>query len=208
MARTGDKPRGIFIASSPDGLRWRTPPGPALIYFSHTGNIAEWDAAQDHYVWHARSWACGRRTIARAETDDVQRWPLPAPLLIAPPADEPASDLYMISKTTYPGDPTTHLMFPALNDRSQDSTSLIALASADNIGWAPIPGGRVLEPGAAGSDDAGCLFGASGLVELPGDRVGIPYVGYASAHKHRPAGALGVIRWATWRRGRLAGLVA
>ena len=98
-------------------------------------------------------------------------------------------------------------MFPTVYDRSRDTTSVIALASADNIGWSFIPGGPCLEPGTRGSVDGGCVFAGTGLVELPGDRIGIPYGAFPAPHKHPPPGHGEGVAWATWPRGRLAGLV-
>ena len=98
-------------------------------------------------------------------------------------------------------------MFPTVYDRSRDTTSVIALASADNIGWSFIPGGPCLEPGTRGSVDGGCVFAGTGLVDLPGDRIGIPYGTFPAPHKHPPPGHGEGVAWATWPRGRLAGLV-
>ena len=99
-------------------------------------------------------------------------------------------------------------MFPTVYDRSSDMTSVVALASADNIGWSVIPGGPCLQPGPRGSVDGGCVFAGTGLVELPGNRIGIPYGAFPAPHKHPPPGHGEGIAWATWPRGRLAGLVA
>ena len=76
---------------------------------------------------------------------------------------------------------------------------MIALASADNIGWSVIPGGPCLEPGLEGSADGGCVFAGTGLVvELPGDRIGIPYGTFPAPHKHPPPGHGEGVAWATW----------
>ncbi|MBM4438116.1 MAG: hypothetical protein FJ029_12995 [Actinobacteria bacterium] len=201
-------PVGMRLATSPDGLRWHVRPEPLAVYFSDTGNVAEWDPVLGQYVWYARGWCWGRRTIARAATDDLRRCPLPMPFAAQSPVDPATHDIYTNAKTTYPGDPSTHLMFPTLYDRSRDSTRVVAGASADNVEWGWIPGAPCLEPGPAGALDSGCVFAGTGMVELPGDRVAIPYLGYHVGHKHMPAGPTGCIAWATWPRGRLAGLVA
>ena len=199
---------GIFAATSPDGLDWTVHHQPIAWHFADTGNVAEWDPALQTYVWYTRGWSWGRRTIARAETTDFHDWPLATPLVTASPIDTPWSDIYTIGKTTYPGDPSTHLMFPNVYDRSADTTSVVALASADNIGWHVIPGGPCLQPGPRGSVDGGCVFAGTGLVQLPGDRIGIPYGAFPAPHKHAPPGHGEGVAWATWPRGRLAGLVA
>ena len=198
----------IFAATSPDGLDWTVHHQPIAWHFADTGNVAEWDPALQTYVWYTRGWSWGRRTIARAETTDFHDWPLATPLVTASPIDTPWSDIYTIGKTTYPGNPSTHLMFPNVYDRSADTTSVVALASADNIGWHLIPGGPCLQPGPRGSVDGGCVFAGTGLVDLPGDRIGIPYGAFPAPHKHAPPGHGEGVAWATWPRGRLAGLVA
>ena len=199
---------GIFAATSPDGLDWTVHDKPIAWHFADTGNVAQWDPDLQVYVWYTRGWSWGRRTIARAETTDFHDWPLATPLVTASPIDTPWSDIYTIGKTTYPGDPSTHLMFPNVYDRSADTTSVVAFASADNIGWHLIPGGPCLQPGPRGSVDGGCVFAGTGLVDLPGDRIGIPYGAFPAPHKHAPPGHGEGIAWATWPRGRLAGLVA
>ena len=207
MTRMHEGQGAIFAATSPDGLDWTVHEQPIAWHFADTGNVAEWDPALQSYVWYTRGWTWGRRTIARAETTDFHDWPLATPLVTASPIDTPWSDIYTNAKTTYPGDPSTHLMFPTVYDRSRDTTSVIALASADNIGWSFIPGGPCLEPGTRGSVDGGCVFAGTGLVDLPGDRIGIPYGTFPAPHKHPPPGHGEGVAWATWPRGRLAGLV-
>ena len=197
----------IYAATSPDGLGWTVHPQPIAWHFADTGNVAEWDPALQTYVWYTRGWSWGRRTIARAETANFYEWPLATPVVTAAPIDTPWSDVYTNAKTTYPGDPSTHLMFPTIYDRSRDTTSVVALASTDNIGWSFIPGGPCLERGPEGSVDGGCVFAGTGLVELADDRIGIPYGAFSAPHKHSPFGHGEGVAWATWPRGRLAGLV-
>ncbi len=208
MTRMHEGQAAIFAATSPDGLAWTVHHQPIAWHFADTGNVAEWDPALQRYVWYTRGWTWGRRTIARAETANFHDWPLATPLVTASPIDTPWSDVYTNAKTTYPGDPSTHLMFPTIYDRSSDTTSVVALASADNIGWSVIPGGPCLQPGPRGSVDGGCVFAGTGLVDLPGDRIGIPYGAFSVPHKHPPLGHGEGVAWATWPRGRLAGLVA
>ena len=69
------------------------------------------------------------------------------------------------------------------------STVRVASSLAGRI-WNFLPGRPVLEPGPEGSFDAGCLFPGAGLAEIPGDRVILPYIGFAVPHKF-PASA----RW-------------
>ena len=52
------------------------------------------------------------------------------------------------------------------------------------------------------------LLSVPGMVELPGDRVGVPMIGYAVPHKYPRRKPLGDIAWATWQKGRLVALAA
>ena len=121
MTRMHEGQGAIFAATSPDGLDWTVHEQPIAWHFADTGNVAEWDPALQSYVWYTRGWTWGRRTIARAETTDFHDWPLSTPLVTASPIDTPWSDIYTNAKTTYPGDPSTHLMFPTVYDRSRDT---------------------------------------------------------------------------------------
>ncbi len=200
--------RAMYAAMSPDGLRWTVQREPAVAFNSDTLQVAEWDALRRRYVWYGRGWSWGRRTIARAETDDFSRWPLPQDVLTAAPVGLEHTDLYTNGKTRYPGDPTTHLMFPTLYDRATDQTSIGMAASVDGVQWTWAPGNPVLPVGPSGSVDEGSMFVGTGLVELPGDRVGLPYGGYTYPHKFPANLADSGICWCTWTRGRLAGVHA
>ena len=202
-----DRHRGMFMATSPDGIRWTTHPDPVLIYLSDTCNVVDWNNERQCYVWYSRGWTWDRRTITRTESPDVFNWQLPTPVLTVPPVQVPVTDIYTSGKVAYPGDSTTHLMFPTLYDRSLDTTTLAVASSPDDLAWNWVPGGPVLEPGPTGSFDEGCLFSAKGLALLPGGQIGAPYTGYNVPHKY-PRHQLGTqSAWAMWPQGRIAGLV-
>ncbi len=200
--------RGVFVAVSPDGIRWTPHPDPVVIFISDTQNVVDWNPQRQSYVWYARGWAWDRRTIARAETRDFFDWPLPTPALTEPPAGAPVTDIYTNGKVTYPGDPGTHVMFPTLYDRARDTTSIAVAASADDLAWAWVPGGPALEPGPEGAFDGGCVFAAKGLVELPGHRIGVPYSGNDLPHKFPRRTLRAASAYAVWPRGRIAGVTA
>ena len=128
-------------------------------------------------------------------------------LTVAPTAPE-QTDIYTNGKTRYPGDPTTHLMFPTLYDRGTDQTAIGMATSVDGVAWTWTPGNPVLPVGPVGSVDGGSMFVGTGLVPLPGDRVGLPYGGYSYPHKFPANLADSGICWCTWTRGRLAGIHA
>ena len=200
--------RAMFVATSPDGIRWTPHPDPVLIYISDTKNVVDWNPERQSYVWYSRGWTWDRRTITRAESRDFFEWPLPSPVLTTPPAHMPVTDIYTNGKVTYPGDPTMHLMFPTLYDRALDTTTIAVATSPDDLAWNWIPGGPILEPGPEGSFDAGCMFSCKGLVDLPGEQIGVAYTGYNLPHKYPRHQLRSVSAFATWPRGRIAGLVA
>ena len=200
--------RGIFVATSPDGIKWTPHPDPVVIFISDTMNVADWNPERQSYVWYSRGWSWDRRTIARAETRDFYAWPLPEPVLTTPPKHLAFTDIYTNGKVTYPGDASTHVMFPTLYDRAADTTTIAAAASSDDMVWNWIPGGPVLEPGPEGTFDSGCMFSCKGLLELPGDRIGTPYTGFDLPHKYPRQTLQSATAYGLWRRGRIAGLVA
>ena len=201
-------PAAIFVATSYDGIEWVPHPDPVVITFSDTKNSVDWNPDREAYVWYTRGWSFDRRTIARAESSDFFNWPLPSPVVTAPPASGATTDLYTSGKVTYPGDPSTHLMFPTLYDRATDLTTIGVAASPDDMAWNWVPGNPVVEPGPEGSFDSASLFSSKGLVELPGDKIGIPFGGSSKPHKHPGPNAKTGTAWAMWPRGRIAGLEA
>ncbi len=200
--------RGMFVATSPDGIKWTPHPDPVVIFISDTMNVADWNPGRQSYVWYSRGWSWDRRTIARAETRDFFAWPLPEQVLTTPPEQLEITDIYTNGKVTYPGDPSTHVMFPTLYDRALDTTTIAVATSTDDVVWNWVPGGPVLEPGPDGVFDSGCMFSCKGLVELPGDRIGTPYTGFDLPHKYPRQSLQSATAYCLWPRGRIAGLVA
>ena len=200
--------RGIFVATSPDGIKWTPHPDPVVIFISDTMNVADWNVERQSYVWYSRGWSWDRRTIARAETRDFFAWPLPEQAMTAPPQHLAFTDIYTNGKVTYPGDPSTHVMFPTLYDRALDTTAIAVATSTDDVVWDWLPGGPVLEPGPEGTFDSGCMFSCKGLVELPSDRIGTPYTGFDLPHKYPRLTLKSATAYGLWGCGRIAGLVA
>ena len=200
--------RAMYVATSPDGLRWDVEPEPAVVYPSDTLQVVEWDPSRETYVWFGRGHSWGRRTISRAESRDFRRWPEPVDTLTEAPHHAPHTDLYTNGKTHYPGDPTTHLMFPTLYDRATDGTSFGVAASVDGAVWTWLPSEPVLGTGSPGAFDTGSMFAGIGLHDLPDNRVGFPYGGYTQPHKYPANLADSGLGWCLWERGRIAGLKA
>ena len=198
-------------AVSPDGLHWTGLAEPLMVHFSDTLNTAYWDASLGRYVGYFRTWRYGRRCVGRAETEDFRFWPsTPDTVLQAPLERHPSDDVYTNAKVIYPGSGNTHLMFPAIYHRLDDSREVYMASSVDGINWQWVPSaGPVVGRGEMGGWNGGDISTSQGLVPLSGGRIAVPVVGYVHAHKFpRGSEPFGAPGWATWREGRLAALEA
>jgi hypothetical protein len=179
-----------------------------MLQVSDTQNIAYYDELLGRYVAYLRTWVMGRRAIGRSESSDFRRFPLPE-TIIWPDASVGPSDLwYCNGKTTYPGAPDYHLLFPKRWHVAEDRFVMHIATSPDGILWGFPPDSEVLRPGERDAWDAGGVSIACGMVELPGNRVGVPFTGDGVPHKHTRRPPLGEVAWAWWQRGRLVALEA
>ena len=195
-------------AVSPDGMHWTRLPELLVGHLSDTHNTASFDPVSRNYVWYGRTWVMGRRAIGRAQTDDFRRFPLPETIRW-PGADVSATDTwYGNGKTVYPGTAEYHLLFPWRWRIADDRFYTHLAASPDGILWSSAPADGVLSPGERGAWDGGGTVSGCGMVEMPGGRVGIPYVGFRVPHKYPRCAPLGQFAWATWERDRLVALEA
>jgi len=227
-AKREDVGKAFFLqgAVSPDGIRWKPLPEPLAVEHSDTQIVACYDAALKKYVIYTRGWLVGRqsqqastglsghwispgrRSIGRTESSDFRRFPL-SELVLAPPLSMPPSDvLYTNCKTTIPGAPDLHVMFPTVWHQSDDTTSVVMAASHDGRLWDFVPGGPVFDTAQFGQWDGGCLFASPSLVELADGSFVLPYTGYNFPHKY-PRGQLRFLPgYMVWPKGRLVGLEA
>lgn len=204
----GEAKRNVILAAvSPDGLHWRELGEPLLGHSSDTQTTVYWDTVRERYVGYFRL-ATTKRAIARAETSDFRSWPAPDLMLWPGNDDDPTDDYYTGGETMYPGSKTAYLAFPSIYRRRIDSTHVTVLSSLDGRLWTTVPGKPVLEPGAPGTWDQGGVFAGIGLVNLPGDRIALPYAGYARPHKFPRFDRLGEIGLAVWPAERLVALEA
>jgi len=197
---------GLFGATSPDGIHWTPIVDPLVIQNSDTHNVCEYDATRGKYVAYCRSWYFMRRTIGRTETDDFRHFPLPEELFWPSASMHPYDTWYANAKTMMPGTSDYHIMFPMRWSLPTDSFDFHLATSPDGIVWNFVPGGAVCEPGGAGAWDCGVVTPGLGLVDLPGNRIGILFSGSPVPHKHPRKPPLGKIAWATWPKGRLVAL--
>jgi hypothetical protein len=217
---------GVRGGVSPDGLRWTFLPEPLVVEHSDTQVTAYYDERLQKYVCYTRNWMVGprsdqvaadypmtwlnvgRRSIGRSESADFRNLPLSQVILEPGPELAPSDVLYTNTRTSVPGAPEHHLMFPAIWHTHNDTTSHALASSHDGRLWHFLPGPPVLETPAFGEWDGGCIFARPNLVELPDGRWVLPYTGYNFPHKY-PRGKLRAwTGYAVWPHGRLVALEA
>jgi hypothetical protein len=215
----------IRAAVSPDGFHWTELTDPISVEVSDTQIIAYYDEQLKKYVMFTRAQLLGprapgttrptgrmhdflgRRAIGRAESDNFHEFPL-SELIIQPEAGRPPTDTYYTNcKTTVPGAPDQHLLFPTIY-RADDTTRIEVFSSNDSKAWSKIPGSPVIGTNKFGQWDGGCMFAFPSLVELPNGDWALPYTGFVYPHKY-PRGAWAYdIGMAVWPKGRLVALEA
>ena len=227
LARREDVGAVFYIAGlvSADGLRWRRLPGPLSVEHSDTQIVGYYDTRLGRYVVYTRWWMIeprstatrsagtpfynvGRRSIGRSESTDFRSFPLSRPVLVPSPEMQPCDVLYTNCRTTVPGAPHCHLMFPTVWHQGDDSTTVVLASSHDGQVWSFLPQREVFQTAPFGAWDGGCVFARPNLVELPDGSFVLPYTGYDVPHKY----PRGQFRYATgymvWPRGRLVALQA
>jgi hypothetical protein len=200
----------LFGLVSPDGLNWKPIAEPLIIHKGDTDNTVYYDEWLGKYVLYTRLYWLQRRMIARAESDDFRHW-TPVDPVVWPGLDDPFSyDVYTNGRTSYPGLPEHHLMFPMFYRRYTQTSEVRLLTSLDGIRWDRVPGEAVIEPGNPGDWDGEYIAAGKDLVPLGKDRIAIPFGGCSHPHKYPrwPGVISSKTGWAWWPKGRLSGLVA
>lgn len=215
-------------AVSPDGFNWRLIDEPLSVEHADTQNTGEYDPVLRQYVMYTRTWwvgeqarpagvelspdmrwiAPGRRSIGRSASPTFSDFPVSQPVLVPSPSMKPSDVLYTNCKTSIPGQPDNHLMFPAVWDVDSDSTRLVLASSTDGRLWDWVPEGTVLRTAEFGRFDGGSIFASPHLVELANGDFALPYNGYRFPHKY-PRGGEGFLPnlgFAVWPKGRIVAL--
>lgn len=226
--RYGKDGYAICGAVSPDGLHWRNLPEPMLMAYSDTQLSAYYDAKRGENILYYRDWqvdhqgpsgvfplAYGRRAIARATSKDFRHW-YHSGILLVPGADmAPSHHWYGPNKTTLPGLPDQHVMFPFLYKMEDDTMDTHLFSSPDGWVFTEVPGSPVLTHGAPGAPDGCMVVPAGHMLTLPDGRWALPYSGNPIPHKYprNPAakrelyhGLEGASYYAVWPKGRLVAL--
>lgn len=220
------KVHAIRAAVSPDGLRWTELADPVGFEPTDTQVVGYWDQGIGKYVLYTRSYMMGvrapgfepptpemyqlycRRAIGRTESADFRAF-APAQVIVEPgPEMSPSDQIYTNCRTTIPGAPDQHLMFPTIFDLNSDATRVEVLSSYDGRTWHRVPGGPVFATAIYGQWDGGCVFAHPNLVELPDGSWALPYTGFRDPHKYPHGGASYGAGLVVWPMGRLSAIVA
>jgi hypothetical protein len=216
----------IRAAVSPDGFHWTELTEPISVEISDTQIIAYYDPDMKKYVMFTRGQLLGpraagepkptgrmhdfvgRRSIGRSESTDFRKFPL-SDVIIEPGADMGPADVYYTNcKTTIPGAPDHHLLFPVVYHQDNDTFSIDVFSSSDSKTWTKLPGSPVLDTNTFGQWDGGCVMAFPNLIELRNGSFALPYTGFVYPHKY-PRGAWGYdVGLAIWPKGRLIALEA
>lgn len=210
---------------SPDGIAWSKLPDPLVVEHSDTQVTGYWDRLLRKYVVYTRNymiaprserdphqgfrvwWESGRRSIGRTESENFRQFPLSEVILEPGPEMQPSDLLYTNCRTSIPGGPDLHLMFPAVwHAAVDDSTSILLASSTDGRVWNYVPGGPVFGTGGCGEWDGGCVFAHPNLIELPNGDFALPYTGYIFPHKYPRGQWEYATGYAVWPKGRLIAL--
>jgi hypothetical protein len=215
----------VVGAVSGDGVHWKRLSEPLVVEHSDTHITAYYDQRLRKYVIYTRNYMVwpsadpkapntlqfpevARRSIGRTESDRFEAFPVSEPILVPDPSLEASELLYTNCRTSIPGAPDLHLMFPAIWHLIDDTTSTVVASSHDGKVWTYVPGGPVLETPEYGEWDGGCHFAGPNLIELPNGDFALPYCGYNFPHKY-PRGQLkNGVGYAVWPKGRLIALEA
>ncbi len=216
----------IFGYVSPDGFQWRQIEEPLSVEVSDGDQSVYWDPKLKKYVLYARSYFVGpraegyplkherrhqfihRRAIGRSESWDFFHFPLSEIVIETANDMGPTDTFYLNARTTIPGVPDSHVMFPSRYILENDSTAMDLYTSYDGKSWHIAPGSPLLRPSNFGQWDGGCIFIYPNLVERGNGDWMILYRGDIFPHKY-PRG-LQASGWgiAVWPKGRLMAIEA
>ncbi|MHB0940078.1 MAG: hypothetical protein ACYC6A_27085 [Armatimonadota bacterium] len=158
------KKKVLFGAESPDGLCWRMLDRPLMLHPGDGQVSIEYDPGLKRYIGFFQGLEMGRRVVARAETEDFRRWPLPMTVLAPGPGDEPATDYLHGSYASYPGIPGIKLLFLTVYDAGRDRAEIRLAVSRDSVSWHLLPGGSPIPPGEPDAFDECGTIANTGLL--------------------------------------------
>ena len=156
---------GLFVAYSPDGIHWPTPPVRVSDMLSDTTQRAFWDARIQRYVAYIRARTANDRSVARMESADFETWTEPEVVL----EGTPEQSIYSMGVTQYEG---LYVGTPWIFDRGSEASGGPVIwpelaVSRDGKSWSrPWPGQPLIPNGPAGSGDSKQIRMSASLVVL------------------------------------------
>ena len=224
--------RALSGATSPDGIHWKHVEEPFTVEHTDGMETGYYDPHLRKYVLYTRtfmvgkrseSWSgdpqqrtwlgeyhgSGRRVIGRTESERFGDFPVSEPIIVPVPSETSPSEVFYTSiRTTIPGAPDHHLMFPTIWDTRDDTSAIGLWSSHDGRLWHRVKGPAVLETAPFGEWDGGCIFSFPDLIELPSGDFALPYKGYNLPHKY-PRGHMTLhAGYAVWEKGRIVAVEA
>jgi len=161
---------GMWVAFSPDGIRWKTL-GPVLRQGSDTTHTILYDAKLKKYVGFGRM-GFGR-TVARTESDDGLNWTDPKLVLACDAKDGPGGQIYGMPTDFYEG--LYVGMFWMYREGTDARIDTQLAVSRDGIGWSRVAGRQTFLPNAKeGSWDDGMSRAGRGI-NVVGDTIYLHY---------------------------------
>ena len=166
-------PPGLYVAHSPDGIHWRTPPVHVSDLLSDTTQSAFWDARIGRYAAYVRARTANDRSVARMESRDFLEWTPPEVVL----EGTPEQCIYSMGVTPYQG---IYVGTPWIFDRQSEARGgpviwpELAVSRYGRHWSRPFPGEPFIAPGPDGSADARQIRMSAALTVLD-DRVLLLY---------------------------------
>jgi len=225
---TGKGGWSLAGAVSADGIHWRPLEEPMLIHFSDIiwGSVA-YDVKRKRYICYHRSWPknerspegyliIGKRSVVRSTSTDFRRFENTETIITTGADTMPSHVYYQPSQTWLPGCDDQQVMFVFRWKQEDDTEDMCLFSTDDGSMWNPVPGGSpILTAGTPGTWEGSYVMGGGYLIELPGNRWAIPYMGFPIPHKYPRddpdrrklnTGVEAGRGYAIWPKGRLVAL--
>ncbi len=161
----GCRPPGMYVAYSPDGIHWETPPVRVSNMLSDTTQSVFWDARIGKYVAYVRARTSNDRSVARMESGDFETWTEPEIVL----EGTPSRSIYSMGVTPYEG---IYLGTPWIFDRISEARGGPVIwpelaVSRDGKQWLrPFPHRPLVPLGPRGAADSRQIRMSASLVVL------------------------------------------
>ncbi len=188
----------VVGAYSADGIHWTKYPEPIMPWYTDTLNVAFWDDRIHRYVAFVR-WnehllidetgnqvgSFDYRTIARAESEDYERFPEPVKVeepdfTLSEDEDQAGGGLYNTGAIKYADADDCYFIFPSAYHHTSDTLDIQLATSRDGIQF-----DRWLEPfvrlGISGQFDSKGMYMLPGLIRS-GDEMYLYYGGTDARH--------------------------